>query len=306
MIKTKARYRSVWISDVHLGTKDCRAEQLLSFLKSIHTENLYLVGDILDVWAMRRKWHFPPSHSAVVQKIMKLDRKGTRVVFIPGNHDEMFRPYVGMKFGGVEILSEVMHVTADGRRCLVVHGDEFDAVVTNARLITMVGDWLYYVLLWINRNFNKVRAKFRMPYWSLAGFVKKRVKTVINFVTSFETYLVRAAREKNADAVICGHIHRPQIRDMDGILYLNCGDWVENCTAIVEKFDGRLELIDLKGLTPGSEAEFFGDAYEDHSHDDLAPEELTPDEATPAPATVSAVRPHPGRVEDDHGRSVAA
>lgn len=251
MIRTKARYRSIFISDVHLGTKDCRAEQLLAFLDSVHTEHLYLVGDILDIWSLRRKWYWPASHSAIVEKILRLDASGTRVIFVPGNHDELFRPWSGLRFGGVEIVNEAMHITADGKRCLVVHGDEYDAVVTNAKLITMLGDWLYYVLLWFNRSFNRIRARFGRPYWSLAGFVKKRVKSVLNFVTSFETCLVRGAREKGADAVICGHIHRPQIRPIGDILYLNCGDWVENCTAIVEKFDGRLELLDLQRNMPG-------------------------------------------------------
>jgi len=270
MIRTKARYRSVFISDVHLGTKDCRADQLLAFLDSVQTDNLYLVGDIIDIWGLKRKWYWPQSHSAVVERILKLDRRGTRVVFVPGNHDEMFRAYEGLKFGGVEILNHAIHVTADGKRCLVVHGDEFDAVVTNAKLITMLGDWLYYVLLWLNRNTNKLRARFGMPYWSLAGFVKKRVKSVINFVTNFETYLVRGAKDHDADAVICGHIHRPQIRPIGELLYINCGDWVENCTAVVEKFDGRLELLDLKGLTPGEEEQFFA------TEDTIAPEPVLP------------------------------
>jgi UDP-2,3-diacylglucosamine pyrophosphatase LpxH len=241
-------YRTVWISDVHLGTPDCKAEKLLAFLSRVRCEHLYLVGDIVDVWSLRRKWYWPRSHNHVVRKIIKRDLDGTRVTFVPGNHDEIFRDFDGMSFGGVTIRTEAIHETADGRRILVVHGDEFDAVVRNAKLITAVGDWLYYVLLWVNRVFNAVRRRFGLPYWSLAAYVKSKVKRAVQFVGNFEAAVVRSAAERQVQAVLCGHIHRPEIRTLEGLTYLNTGDWVENCSAIVEHHDGRLELLDLGHL----------------------------------------------------------
>jgi UDP-2,3-diacylglucosamine pyrophosphatase LpxH len=245
---TLGTYRTVWISDVHLGTPDCKAEKLLAFLSRIRCEHLYLVGDIVDVWALRRKWFWPRSHNHVVRKIIKQDLRGTRVTFVPGNHDEIFRDYDGFQFGGVTIRNEVVHTTVDGKRILIVHGDEFDAVVRNAKLITAVGDWLYYVLLWVNRVFNVARRKLGMPYWSLAAFVKGKVKQAVEFVSDFEAAVVKSASEKRVDAVLCGHIHRPEIRRLDGLTYLNTGDWVESCSAIVEHLDGRLELLNLQHL----------------------------------------------------------
>ncbi|MCK6466542.1 MAG: UDP-2,3-diacylglucosamine diphosphatase, partial [Phycisphaerae bacterium] len=177
---------------------------------------------------------------------IKRDVKGTQITFIPGNHDEVFRDYDGMTFGGVSVHKQAIHTCADGKRLLVLHGDEFDAVVTNAKLITAVGDWLYYVLLWINRGLNQVRRLFRRPYWSLAGYIKNKVKSALQFVNNYEGYVARAAREAGVQGVICGHIHRPEVRMIGDILYCNCGDWVENCTAIVEHDDGRIELLDLK------------------------------------------------------------
>ncbi len=247
-MSNQTSYRTIWISDVHLGTKDCEAEKLIAFLSRSDCEHLYLVGDIIDVWALRRKWYWPRSHNYVVRKIIKRDLKGTKVTFVPGNHDEIFRDYDGFQFGGVTIKNEAIHETVDGRRILIVHGDEFDAVVRNAKLITAVGDWLYYVLLWLNRGFNWVRRKLGMPYWSLAAFIKGKVKRAVQFVSDFESAVIKSAREKEVDAVLCGHIHAPEIREMDGLTYLNTGDWVESCSAIVEHHDGRLELLDLKHL----------------------------------------------------------
>ena len=209
---------------------------------------MYFVGDIIDVWSIRRKWYWPTSHNHVVRKIIKWEIKGTQIIFVPGNHDEVFRDYDGMHFGQVAIKNKAIHTCADGKKLLVLHGDEFDAVVTNARLITALGDWLYYVLLWINRGLNRIRRFFNRPYWSMAGYVKDKVKSVLQFVNNYEGYVARAAKDEKVDGVVCGHIHRPEVRDIKGILYCNCGDWVENCTAIVEHFDGRIELLDLKGL----------------------------------------------------------
>ncbi|MCA8938801.1 MAG: UDP-2,3-diacylglucosamine diphosphatase [Planctomycetes bacterium] len=239
------QYRAVFISDVHLGTKDCQAKKLLKVLREIECETIYLVGDILDIWSLRRKWYWPKTHNEIVRRLVKDDENLPNVIFVPGNHDELFRDYDGYEFGKVTIRNEVVHTTLEGRKILVVHGDEFDAVVTNAKLITKVGDWLYYLLLYINRKFNRLRRAMRMPYWSLSAFVKKHVKSVISFVANFEKFLVKDARKRGVDGVICGHIHYPQIRNIDGIVYLNCGDWVENCTAIVETLEGKLELVDF-------------------------------------------------------------
>lgn len=247
MIKpAKMHFRSVWISDVHLGTKDCQADRLLDFLSEVRCEYLYLVGDIIDVLALRKKWHWPQSHNKVVRKILKRDLKGTHVIFVPGNHDGLFRDYDALMFGNVRLMNEGFHRTADGKKVLIQHGDRFDAVVQHARLITILGDWLYYVLLRANRFLNRVRSWFGRPYWSLSGFVKRKVKRVRDYVESFEEYLARDAREKGADVVVCGHIHIPCLREIDGVLYANCGDWVESLTAIVEHVDGRIELFDWK------------------------------------------------------------
>lgn len=244
----KLRFRAVFLSDIHLGTRDCQAEKLSAFLKRVQCEYLFLVGDIIDVWNLRRRWYWPSSHNDVVRRIIKREVKGTHVIFVPGNHDEVFRDYDGMRFGGVEIHNKYIHKTLLGERVLVVHGDEFDAVTTNHRLITAVGDWLYYVLLWMNRGVNRLRRRFGRPYWSLSGFIKGRVKTIVQFVSKFEEYVTRMAHDEKVDSVICGHIHQPQIRMIKDVKYCNCGDWVENCTAIVETLDGVLELHDFKHI----------------------------------------------------------
>lgn len=239
----KQRYRTVWISDTHLGSRHCRAERLLNFLKATECEQLYLVGDIIDIWALKRKWHWPKLHSEVVRRILKTDNKGTKVVFVPGNHDELFRSYNRLVFGGVEINNEPIHITADGRRAVVLHGDIFDAVVANHKVITFIGDWLYEVLLRVNIWFNAVRRWCGFGHWSLSNFVKHQVKQVISFIGSYEDALVRYAKQKKADMIVCGHIHHPEVREVDDVLYCNCGDWVENCSAIVEHFDGRIEML---------------------------------------------------------------
>ncbi|MEZ5992927.1 MAG: UDP-2,3-diacylglucosamine diphosphatase [Planctomycetota bacterium] len=239
----KQRYRTVWISDTHLGSRHCRAERLLNFLKVTECEHLYLVGDIIDIWALKRKWHWPKLHSDVLRRILKTDNKGTKVVFVPGNHDELFRSYNRLVFGGVEINNEPIHITADGRRAVVLHGDIFDAVVANHKIITFIGDWLYEVLLRVNIWFNAVRRWCGFGHWSLSNFVKHQVKQVISFIGSYEDALVRYAKQKKADMIVCGHIHHPEVREVDDVLYCNCGDWVENCSAIVEHFDGRIEML---------------------------------------------------------------
>ena len=235
--------RSVFISDIHLGTPGCQAKALLGFLKAHPCERLYLVGDIIDGWQLRRRWYWPQSHNDVVQKILRAARKGCRVIFVPGNHDEFARHFVGHHFGGVEVVEEAIHVTADGRRLWVTHGDLYDGVVQHARWLAYLGDSLYELALWLNRHLNSWRAMLGLPYWSLSQYLKHRVKSAVSFITRFEEALAQEARRRGMDGVVCGHIHRPQMRDIDGILYCNDGDWVESLSALVEHADGRLEIV---------------------------------------------------------------
>lgn len=235
--------RAVFISDVHLGTPGCQAKALLAFLKAHPSERLYLVGDIIDGWQLRRRWYWPQSHNDVVQKILRRARKGCQVVFIPGNHDEFARHFVDHRFGGVDVVDEAVHVTADGRRLWVTHGDLYDGVVQYARWLAYLGDTLYEWALRLNRHFNSLRARLGLPYWSLSQYLKHRVKSAVSFITRFEEALAHEARRRGLDGVICGHIHRPEIRFIDGVLYCNDGDWVESLSALVEHRDGRLELV---------------------------------------------------------------
>lgn len=246
-IEGRLRFRTVWISDLHLGTPGCQAAALLDFLRRIECDTLFLVGDIIDGWQLRRSWFWPQAHNDVVQKILRKVRKGTRVVFVPGNHDEFVRRYADHTFGGVEVINEVVHVTADGRRLWVVHGDLFDGVIQCARWLAYLGDSAYEFTLRLNRWFNSVRARVGLPYWSLSRYLKLKVKRAVSYVSEFETALAREARRRHMHGVVCGHIHHAEIRDVDGVLYCNDGDWVESLTALVEHADGRLEIIDWAG-----------------------------------------------------------
>lgn len=237
------RYRSIWISDVHLGFRGCRADFLLDFLHSTECEFLYLVGDIVDVWEMRRRMFWPQAHNNVIRSILGKAKHGTRVIYVPGNHDEVMRDFVGLDFGNVSIRADAVHVTADGRRLLVLHGDEFDAVVQCSRLLAMLGNRIYDWLLYFNRWLNVFRRRFGLSYWSLAAYVKHRVKNAMKFISDFEDAVARETRQRNVDGVICGHIHRAEISDRGAVLYCNDGDWVESCTALVERYDGTLELL---------------------------------------------------------------
>ena len=236
-------YRSVFISDLHLGTPGCQADALLEFLKAHPSDYLYLVGDIVDGWQLRRKWYWPQSHNDVVQKLLKRARKGCRIVFVPGNHDEFARQFAGLHFGGIEVATEAVHVTATGQRLWVVHGDYFDAVVQSAKWLAYLGDNLYEFTLKLNRHLNHLRGRLGLPYWSLSAYLKQKVKTALNYVMEFEAAVAREARQRGHQGVVCGHIHRAEMRDIDGTLYCNDGDWVESCTALVEHPDGRLELV---------------------------------------------------------------
>ena len=238
------RYRTVWISDLHLGTPGCQAVALLDFLKRMECDTLYLVGDIVDGWQLRRTWYWPQSHNDVVQKILRKARKGTRVVFVPGNHDEFARKYVEHNFGGVDVVSEAVHVTADGRTLWVTHGDLFDGVIQNAKWLAYAGDFAYEFTLHLNRWFNRVRARLGLPYWSLSKYLKLKVKRAVSYVSDFEVAVARDARKRGLQGVVCGHIHHAEMRDIDGVLYCNDGDWVESLTALVEHDDGRLEIVD--------------------------------------------------------------
>ncbi|MFQ3664542.1 MAG: UDP-2,3-diacylglucosamine diphosphatase [Sphingomonadaceae bacterium] len=240
----KRKYRTIWISDTHLGTPGCNADLLWDFLHSVKCDTLYLVGDIVDGWRLKRGWYWPTRHSDVVRRVMKMAKKGTRVVYIPGNHDEVLRDFVGLSFGGIEVLPEAVHETADGRRLLVLHGDEFDGVVLYARWLAFLGDHAYALLLKLNVWFNAARRGLGLPYWSLSAHLKHRVKRAVEFISRYEEAVAHAAERRGADGVVCGHIHSAEIRQMGAITYYNDGDWVESCTALVEHADGRMELID--------------------------------------------------------------
>ncbi len=236
-------YRAVFISDLHLGTPGCQAEALLDFLKSHESDYLYLVGDIVDGWQLRRKWFWPQAHNDVVQKILRRVRKGCQVVYIPGNHDEFARDFADHHFGGVKVMEEATHTMLDGRRLWLIHGDYFDPVVKYAKWLAYVGDSLYEFTLRLNRHFNRLRARLGLPYWSLSAFLKGKVKKALNFVADFEKAVAHEAHKRGYQGVVCGHIHRAEIREIEGVIYCNDGDWVESRSALVEHMDGRLELV---------------------------------------------------------------
>jgi UDP-2,3-diacylglucosamine pyrophosphatase LpxH len=237
-------FRTVWISDTHLGTPGCNAELLLDFLRSISCDTLYLVGDIIDGWQLKKGWYWPQRHNDIIRSVLKLAKHGTRVIYVPGNHDDVLRDYVGLHFGGVEILPEDIHVTADGRRLLILHGDMFDSIVLYARWLAHLGDHAYTLMLKSNDLYNAVRRWLGLPYWSLAAHLKKRVKNAVQFISRYEEVVARAAADRHADGVVCGHIHSAEIRQFGDVTYYNDGDWVESCTALVEHADGRMEIID--------------------------------------------------------------
>jgi UDP-2,3-diacylglucosamine pyrophosphatase LpxH len=242
--RPKRRYRTVWISDVHLGTRGCNAAMLVDFLRSVECQTLYLVGDIIDGWRLRKGWYWPDAHNEVVRRVLKMAHRGTRVVFVAGNHDELLRDYAGMSFGGVELVLEADHITADGRKLLVMHGDQFDGVVLYNRWLAFLGDAAYNWVLRANIVFNAVRRRFRLPYWSLSAYLKKRVKNAVQFVYSFEEAVANEASQRGYDGIVCGHIHTAEIRTIGGITYYNDGDWVESCTALVEEADGQMAIVD--------------------------------------------------------------
>ena len=239
----RRRYRTIWISDIHLGTRGCNDRMLLDFLDHVDSDTLYLVGDIIDGWRMKRRFYWPERHNAILRRVMKRAKNGTQVIYIPGNHDEMFRQFAGMNFGGVEIRRKAVHTTADGRRLLVLHGDEFDTIVMAHKWLAFIGDAAYEFLMRLNIVVNAVRRRFNLPYWSLSKHAKQKVKNAVEFISHYEEIVARAAQIKGVDGVVCGHIHTAEERQIGDVTYYNDGDWVEGCTALVEHFDGRMEIL---------------------------------------------------------------
>jgi UDP-2,3-diacylglucosamine pyrophosphatase LpxH len=240
---SKLHFRALFISDVHLGTRSAQVEPLLDLLRNCEADVIYLVGDIIDFWRVRRKPHWPQTHNDVLQKLLRKVRKGARLVLVPGNHDESLRDYAGMQFGGVEIRRDTIHTTNRGRRYVVMHGDEFDVVVRSAKWLALLGDHGYEFALWLNNPLNWVRRHFGWGYWSLSAYLKNRVKKAVAFIGAFEEAVAAEARRRGADGIICGHIHHASDRTFHGTHYLNCGDWVESCTAVVETSDGQLRVM---------------------------------------------------------------
>lgn len=239
------RVRSIFLSDIHLGTRGCQAERLLDFLRDYEAEYVFLVGDIIDFWAMSRGIHWSPAQNTVVQKVLRRARHGEKVFLIPGNHDEALREYDHTAFGDIQVVNEYVHTLADGRRFLLIHGDEFDQVTRYHKWVAVLGDMAYNWLVRANSWLSWCRRRLNRPgYWSLAGYAKRKVKTAVSFIFDFEDSVIHAARERGMDGVVCGHIHNATLRQIDGITYVNCGDWVDSCTAIVEHPDGRLELVE--------------------------------------------------------------
>jgi UDP-2,3-diacylglucosamine pyrophosphatase LpxH len=264
--RAPTRVRAIFVSDIHLGTPGCKAQHLLDFLRHTESDFLYLVGDILDGWALRSRFYWHQTHNDVIQKVLRRARKGTRVIYVPGNHDELARQFCGLQFGDVEIREEAEHTLLDGRRLWVVHGDLADGVIRHARWLAYLGDALYDWLLWLNRHFNAVRARLGFGYWSLSQYLKHKVKNAVSFITDFERVLVREARRRGYDGVICGHIHQAQIRTIDGILYCNDGDWVESLTAIVETLEGQLKIVTWDSiLAPGEPVLRWNDVDEEEA-----------------------------------------
>ncbi|MGH8432067.1 MAG: UDP-2,3-diacylglucosamine diphosphatase [Solimonas sp.] len=241
----KTHYRTIWISDVHLGTSGCKAEHLVEFLKSHTCDTLYLVGDIVDGWKLTGGWYWPQEHTNVVRKILTKAKRGTQVIYVTGNHDEFLRKFVDyrLEFGNMRLVNEAVHTTADGRQLLVIHGDYFDVITRYHKWIALAGDALYESTMCFNYWFNRGRALLGMRYWSLSAFAKQHVKTAVNVVSTFEESLAHECRRRKLDGVVCGHIHHAEARDIGGVRYYNCGDWVESCTALTEDQNGHIQVL---------------------------------------------------------------
>ncbi len=243
MATEEYRYRTIWISDFHLGTRNTKAEFLLDFLQKNESDYLFLVGDIFDGWALGKSWYWPQVHNDVIQKLLRKARKGTRVTYIPGNHDEFARGFVDLHFGGISTKMQSIHTTVDGRQVLILHGDQFDGVIHYAKWMSLLGATAYQMTLVMNRWYNHLRKAMGLRYWSLSAYLKNKTKRAIQHIANFEEAVVNEARKYEVDGVICGHIHHAETREINGVLYCNTGDWVESCTALVEHLDGTLEIL---------------------------------------------------------------
>jgi UDP-2,3-diacylglucosamine pyrophosphatase LpxH len=236
-------FRTLFVSDLHMGTRACKADLLIDFLRHHTADTLYLVGDIVDGWRLKHAWYWPPSHNALAQKLLRMARNGCRIIYIPGNHDEMLRDCLGLELGGFTLQARAHHVTANGKHLLVLHGDEYDGIIHSSKWLAKFGAWLYQFASLANTVVDRSRRKLGLPYWSLAGFIKHQVKHAVSFIATSECPLVADARKQGFDGVVCGHSHHPEIRRQDGFMYYNTGDWVDNCTALVEHADGSLEIL---------------------------------------------------------------
>ncbi len=243
-----SRHRTIFISDTHLGTRGCKAEALADFLMHNDCETLFLVGDIVDGWQLKRRWYWTEAQNHVVSEILRKVDAGTRVIFVPGNHDEFARDYAGRLFGGIEVINEAIHETADGKRLWVLHGDRFDGVIAYAKWLAHVGDWAYGMALRLNDMLFAARKQLGLPYWSLSAWLKHKVKNAVEYISRFEEIVAREAESRGVDGVVCGHIHHAEIRRIGGVLYHNDGDWVESCSALVEDANGHMEI--LRWATP--------------------------------------------------------
>ncbi|MBB4284647.1 metallophosphoesterase [Roseospira goensis] len=288
---TTRYYKTIFLSDIHLGTRGCKADMLLDFLRSTESETLYLVGDVVDGWRLKNHWHWPQAHNDVIQKLLRKARKGTRVIFIPGNHDEFARDYCDANFGDVELRREAIHEGADGRRYLVIHGDEFDGVVMYARWLAVLGDWAYVLVLELNHWFNVARRRLGLPYWSVSQYLKHKVKNAVQYINKFEESMAELAQKRGVDGIICGHIHHAEIRQVGEILYCNDGDWVESCTAMVEHADGRMEILDWTKVRDISMVEAYRSRGKKARAARRALEETSPDLAGLAQAPAPLSRP---------------
>ncbi|MDR3528075.1 MAG: UDP-2,3-diacylglucosamine diphosphatase [Rhizomicrobium sp.] len=252
-VRAVHHHRTIFISDVHLGTRGCKAEILADFLAANSCQTLYLVGDIVDGWQLKRRWYWSDAQTRVVQEILKKIDVGSRVIYVPGNHDEFLRRYCGRVVAGIEIKAEDIHETADGRRLWILHGDRFDSIIGYAKWLAHVGDWAYCLALALNDRLHTLRRRLGLPYWSLSAYLKHAVKNAVEYVSRFEEVVARAAAPKGVDGVLCGHIHHAEIRRIGSMLYLNDGDWVESCTALVEDARGHLEILRWASFIPASD-----------------------------------------------------
>jgi UDP-2,3-diacylglucosamine pyrophosphatase LpxH len=292
------QFRALFLSDIHLGSRGCQANLLLDFMRFHDAQTIYLVGDIVDGWRLRKRWHWPQAHNDVVQKLLRKGRKGSRIVYLPGNHDEFLRDYLGMQMGGIEIVDSVIHEAADGKRYLVVHGDQYDVVVRHARWLAFLGDWAYNLALWTNIYVNLVRRRLGFDYWSLSAWAKNKVKNAVSFIGRYEETLSHEAGKARVDGVICGHIHHATMQDMGGVRYINTGDWVESCTAIGENEDGSFELIKWTRMSALGQAELRADV--------LARKTVADGDVAGDLAEVLAFEPEGDNERKRAGRSAAA